>query len=206
MDEDFLKMEKVQQCRWHFKSESRDKLTDFLSVCVSVRVLQWSTLCWSSCCPKRQSSSNQIQVLRNATQLLSLTVNVYSNDFIWRFWSSRVPSWHHHLCVFTADRAKLSMLNTMSRIRGQGRSVGYPQTEGMLGDCMSHYGQELGAASEFGTMSVSTLPADNSQKWRKTWRETWKKSVILSFLIQTVTQLLWTTELNPHKHGQDTVR
>ncbi|KAM8751540.1 endophilin-A3b isoform 1-T2 [Acanthopagrus schlegelii] len=49
-----------------------------------------------------------------------------------------------------ADRAKLSMLNTMSRIRGQGRSVGYPQTEGMLGDCMSHYGQELGAASEFG--------------------------------------------------------
>ncbi|XP_074489513.1 endophilin-A3b [Sebastes fasciatus] len=49
-----------------------------------------------------------------------------------------------------ADRAKLSMLNTMSRIRGQGKSVGYPQTEGMLGDCMSHYGQELGAASEFG--------------------------------------------------------
>ncbi|KAM9352537.1 endophilin-A3b [Symphorus nematophorus] len=49
-----------------------------------------------------------------------------------------------------ADRAKLSMLNTMSRIRGQGRSVGYPQTEGMLGDCMLHYGQELGAASEFG--------------------------------------------------------
>ncbi|XP_035521363.1 endophilin-A3b [Morone saxatilis] len=49
-----------------------------------------------------------------------------------------------------ADRAKLSMLNTMSRIRGQGKSVGYPQTEGMLGDCMLHYGQELGAASEFG--------------------------------------------------------
>ncbi|XP_059191273.1 endophilin-A3b [Centropristis striata] len=49
-----------------------------------------------------------------------------------------------------ADRAKLSMLNTMSRIRGQGKSVGYPQTEGMLGDCMMQYGQELGAASEFG--------------------------------------------------------
>ncbi|KAG7232214.1 hypothetical protein INR49_009407 [Caranx melampygus] len=46
--------------------------------------------------------------------------------------------------------AKLSMLNTVSRIRGQGRSTGYPQTEGMLGDCMLHYGQELGAASEFG--------------------------------------------------------
>uniref|UniRef100_A0A3B4YYF9 SH3-domain GRB2-like 3b n=1 Tax=Stegastes partitus TaxID=144197 RepID=A0A3B4YYF9_9TELE len=42
------------------------------------------------------------------------------------------------------------MLNTMSRIRGQGRATGYPQTEGMLGDCMLHYGQELGVASEFG--------------------------------------------------------
>ncbi|XP_075995108.1 endophilin-A3b [Genypterus blacodes] len=49
-----------------------------------------------------------------------------------------------------AYRAKLSMLNTVSRIRGQGRSTGYPQTEGMLGDCMLQYGQELGAASEFG--------------------------------------------------------
>ncbi|XP_071398280.1 endophilin-A3b [Centroberyx affinis] len=49
-----------------------------------------------------------------------------------------------------ASRAKLSMLNTVSRIRGQGKSTGYPQTEGMLGDCMLHYGQELGAASGFG--------------------------------------------------------
>ena len=38
MDEDFLKMEKVQLCRRHFKSKSRDKLTDFLSVCVCVCV------------------------------------------------------------------------------------------------------------------------------------------------------------------------
>lgn len=67
-------------------------------------------------------------------------------------------------CLYasTADRAKLSVLNTMSRIRGRGTSLGYPQTEGMLGDCMSHYGQELGAASEFGTMSASTPPADRS--------------------------------------------
>ncbi|XP_070763177.1 endophilin-A3b [Enoplosus armatus] len=49
-----------------------------------------------------------------------------------------------------AYRAKLSMLNTMSRIRGQAKWTGYPQTEGMLGDCMLLYGQELGAASEFG--------------------------------------------------------
>ncbi|XP_074533052.1 endophilin-A3b isoform X2 [Halichoeres trimaculatus] len=49
-----------------------------------------------------------------------------------------------------AYRAKLSMLNTMSRIRGQARSVGYPQTEGILGECMSLYGQELGASTDFG--------------------------------------------------------
>ncbi|KAI3370644.1 hypothetical protein L3Q82_007084 [Scortum barcoo] len=51
-----------------------------------------------------------------------------------------------------AYRAKLSMLNTMSRIRGQGKSTGYPQTEGMLGDCMTQYGQQLGATSEFGRL------------------------------------------------------
>lgn len=39
----------------------------------------------------------------------------------------------------------------MSRLRGREKSVCYPQTEGMLGDCMLHYGQELGAASDFGT-------------------------------------------------------
>lgn len=55
------------------------------------------------------------------------------------------------LVSFTADRAKLSVLNTMSRLRGREKPVCYPQTEGMLGDCMLHYGQELGAASEFGT-------------------------------------------------------
>ncbi|XP_014827693.1 PREDICTED: endophilin-A3 isoform X2 [Poecilia mexicana] len=49
-----------------------------------------------------------------------------------------------------AYRAKLSMLSTVSRIRGQVRTVGYPQTEGMLGKCMLFYGQELGPASEFG--------------------------------------------------------
>lgn len=44
------------------------------------------------------------------------------------------------------------MLNTVSRIRGQGKSTGYPQTEGMLGECMLHHSQELGAASEFGLL------------------------------------------------------
>lgn len=56
-----------------------------------------------------------------------------------------------HLCVSAAYRAKLSMLSTVSRIRGQVRTMGYPQTEGMLGDCMLFYGRELGPSSEFGT-------------------------------------------------------
>uniref|UniRef100_A0A665U210 SH3-domain GRB2-like 3a n=1 Tax=Echeneis naucrates TaxID=173247 RepID=A0A665U210_ECHNA len=35
-----------------------------------------------------------------------------------------------------ASRAKLNMLNTVSKIRGQVKTTGYPQTEGLLGDCM----------------------------------------------------------------------
>ncbi|XP_012588151.1 PREDICTED: ADAMTS-like protein 3 [Condylura cristata] len=49
-----------------------------------------------------------------------------------------------------AHRAKLGMLNTVSRIRGQATATGYPQTEGLLGDCLLKYGRELGADSSFG--------------------------------------------------------
>lgn len=51
---------------------------------------------------------------------------------------------------FLAYRAKLGMLNTMSKIRGQVKTTGYPQTEGLLGDCMIRYGRELGDESMFG--------------------------------------------------------
>ncbi|KAK2869345.1 hypothetical protein Q7C36_001216 [Tachysurus vachellii] len=49
-----------------------------------------------------------------------------------------------------ASRARLGMLNTMSKIRGQVKTTGYPQTEGLLGDCMIRYGSELGDDSTFG--------------------------------------------------------
>lgn len=49
-----------------------------------------------------------------------------------------------------ASRAKLSMLNTMSKIRGQVKSPGYPQAEGLLGECMAKYGRELGEETNFG--------------------------------------------------------
>lgn len=57
------------------------------------------------------------------------------------------PAW----CVwFLAYRAKLSMLSKVSKIRGNVRPVGYPQTEGILGDCMLISGAQLGVESAFG--------------------------------------------------------
>ncbi|XP_034386778.1 SH3-domain GRB2-like 1b [Cyclopterus lumpus] len=49
-----------------------------------------------------------------------------------------------------ASRAKLSMLNTMSKIRGQVKNPGYPQAEGLLGECMGKYGRDLGEETNFG--------------------------------------------------------
>lgn len=56
------------------------------------------------------------------------------------------------LCVLlSASRAKLSMLNTVSKIRGQVKSTGYPQAEGVLGESMVRYGREMGEDTNFGT-------------------------------------------------------
>ncbi|XP_010348506.1 endophilin-A3 isoform X4 [Saimiri boliviensis] len=46
------------------------------------------------------------------------------------------------------------MLNTVSKIRGQVKTTGYPQTEGLLGDCMLKYGKELGEDSTFGNALI----------------------------------------------------
>nr|XP_033776486.1 endophilin-A3 isoform X2 [Geotrypetes seraphini] len=53
-----------------------------------------------------------------------------------------------------AYRAKLGMLNTMSKIRGQVKTTGYSQTEGLLGDSMLRYGRELGDDSAFGNAMI----------------------------------------------------
>ncbi|XP_010002815.1 PREDICTED: endophilin-A2 isoform X7 [Chaetura pelagica] len=60
-----------------------------------------------------------------------------------------------------ASRAKLTMLNTMSKIRGQVKNPGYPQSEGLLGECMIRYGKELGDDSNFGD---ALLDAGESMK------------------------------------------
>ncbi|XP_029353829.1 endophilin-A3a isoform X2 [Echeneis naucrates] len=44
--------------------------------------------------------------------------------------------------------------NPVSKIRGQVKTTGYPQTEGLLGDCMLRYGHELGDDSVFGCALV----------------------------------------------------
>ncbi|XP_056136269.1 SH3 domain containing GRB2 like 2a, endophilin A1 [Lampris incognitus] len=49
-----------------------------------------------------------------------------------------------------ASRAKLSMMNSMSRIRGQEKGPGYTQAETTLGESMQRFGRELGEDSNFG--------------------------------------------------------
>ncbi|KAM3938380.1 endophilin-A1 [Leptodactylus fuscus] len=49
-----------------------------------------------------------------------------------------------------ASRAKLSMINTMSKIRGQEKGPGYPQAEALLAEAMLKYGREIGDESNFG--------------------------------------------------------
>ncbi|MED6291202.1 Endophilin-A1 [Characodon lateralis] len=49
-----------------------------------------------------------------------------------------------------ATRAKMSMMNSMSRMRGQEKGPGYTQTETILAESMQRFGRELGEDSTFG--------------------------------------------------------
>lgn len=44
----------------------------------------------------------------------------------------------------------MSMMNSMSRMRGQEKGPGYTQTEAILGESMQRFGRELGEESHFG--------------------------------------------------------
>ncbi len=46
------------------------------------------------------------------------------------------------------------MVNTMSKMRGQVKSPGYPQAEGLLGESMLKYGRDMGEDTNFGERSV----------------------------------------------------
>lgn len=65
---------------------------------------------------------------------------------------------------FLASRAKLTMLNTVSKIRGQVKNPGYPQSEGLLGECMIRHGKELGGESNFGEAEVGG-PGWSRRRW-----------------------------------------
>ncbi|XP_029293392.1 SH3 domain containing GRB2 like 2a, endophilin A1 isoform X4 [Cottoperca gobio] len=53
-----------------------------------------------------------------------------------------------------ATRAKMSMINSMSRMRGQEKGPGYTQTEAILGESMQRFGRELGEESNFGNALI----------------------------------------------------
>ncbi|TSK28085.1 Protein NEDD1 [Bagarius yarrelli] len=55
-----------------------------------------------------------------------------------------------------AYRARLSLHKKMPWIRENANPVGYPQTEGILGECMVIYGAKLGVESVFGSALVDT--------------------------------------------------
>lgn len=44
----------------------------------------------------------------------------------------------------------MSMMSSMSRMRGQEKGPGYTQTETILGESMQRFGRELGEDSTFG--------------------------------------------------------
>lgn len=55
-----------------------------------------------------------------------------------------------------ATRAKMSMMNSMSRMRGQEKGPGYTQTEAILGESMQKFGRELGEESSFGELEQTS--------------------------------------------------
>ncbi|XP_062851541.1 SH3 domain containing GRB2 like 2a, endophilin A1 [Trichomycterus rosablanca] len=55
-----------------------------------------------------------------------------------------------------ATRAKMSMMSSMSKIRGADKGTGYTQTETMLGESMQKFGRELGEESCFGLALIDS--------------------------------------------------
>ncbi|KAL6486835.1 hypothetical protein MHYP_G00034610 [Metynnis hypsauchen] len=53
-----------------------------------------------------------------------------------------------------ATRAKMSMMSSMSKIRGGDKGPGYTQTETVLGESMQKFGRELGEESNFGVALI----------------------------------------------------
>jgi hypothetical protein len=52
--------------------------------------------------------------------------------------------------VIAASRAKMLAVKSISKLQGKTNNSLYPQPEGLLGECMTKYGKELGEDSLFG--------------------------------------------------------
>lgn len=83
-------------------------------------------------------------------QSLSSTVYQQKADITSKAIVEVISKTSEYLQPNPATRAKLSMLNTVSKIRGQVNSPGYPQPEGLLGECMTKYGWDMGKDTNFG--------------------------------------------------------
>lgn len=54
-------------------------------------------------------------------------------------------------------RAKMAAVKGISKLSGQAKASTYPQPEGLLGDCLLHYGKKLGDDSLFGEFFLLVL-------------------------------------------------
>ncbi len=59
--------------------------------------------------------------------------------------------------VYSATRAKMSMMSSMSKMRGGDKGPGYTQTEVILGESMQKFGRDLGDESCFGITSFAKM-------------------------------------------------
>ena len=54
-------------------------------------------------------------------------------------------------------RAKMAAVKGISKLSGQAKASTYPQPEGVLGDCMLHYGKKMGDDNVFGRYTTCKI-------------------------------------------------
>lgn len=58
----------------------------------------------------------------------------------------------------------MSMMSSMSRMRGQEKGPGYTQTETILAESMQKFGRELGEESHFGELKTQNVPKQSNKQ------------------------------------------
>ncbi|PVD19515.1 hypothetical protein C0Q70_20004 [Pomacea canaliculata] len=75
-------------------------------------------------------------------------------DVFGRLVDDLIAKTHEFLQPNPASRAKMTTVNTISKIRGQQKVILYPQPEGTLGEYMIKHGRDLGDDNCFGQSLV----------------------------------------------------